>query len=130
MRSGLQTESKTAISFIDLYQKVRKNFPEVRSVPKEERLFLGKEMIRIAGEHGMTVRPCGEADELAIYGADCGGCMMQNTYETALHTSLNFPKKPPLRKECACFLVTEPFMTTTLSHKYFDNHLVIFYIFL
>ena len=131
MATRLEGATKTCvISFIDLYQKVRKNFPEVRSVPKEERLFLGKEMIRIAGEHGMMIRPCGEADELAIYGADCGGCMTQNTYETALHTSLNFPKKPPLRKECACFLVTEPFMTTSLSHKYFDNHLVIFYIFL
>ena len=55
------------ISFIDLYQKVRKNFPEVRAVEKEERLYLGKAMIEIAAEHGMTGRPCGEGDELAVY---------------------------------------------------------------
>ena len=117
MATRLEGATKTCvISFIDLYQKVRKNFPEVRSVPKEERLFLGKEMIRIAGEHGMTVRPCGEADELAIYGADCGGCMTQNTYETALHTSLNFPKKPPLRKECACFLGNDIGAYNTCPH--------------
>ena len=117
MATRLEGATKTCvISFIDLYQKVRKNFPEVRSVPKEERLFLGKEMIRIAGEHGMMIRPCGEADELAIYGADCGGCMTQNTYETALHTSLNFPKKPPLRKECACFLGNDIGAYNTCPH--------------
>ncbi len=117
MATRLEGATKTCvISFIDLYQKVRKNFPEVRSVPKEERLFLGKEMIRIAGEHGMTVRPCGEGNELAIYGADCGGCMTQNTYETALHTSLNFPKKPPLRKECACFLGNDIGAYNTCPH--------------
>lgn len=117
MATRLEGATKTCvISFIDLYQKVRKNFPEVRSVPKEERLFLGKEMIRIAGEHGMMIRPCGEGDELAIYGADCGGCMTQNTYETALHTSLNFPKKPPLRKECACFLGNDIGAYNTCPH--------------
>lgn len=117
MATRLEGATKTCvISFIDLYQKVRKNFPEVRSVPKEERLFLGKEMIRIAGEHGMMIRPCGEGDELAIYGADCGGCMTQNTYETALHTSLNFPKKPPLRKECACFLGNDIGSYNTCPH--------------
>ena len=92
------------ISFIDLYQKVRKNFPEVRAVEKEERLYLGKAMIEIAAEHGMTVRPCGEGDELAVYGADCSGCMTEQIYEQALHTSMDFPKRNQLRKECACLL--------------------------
>lgn len=32
------------ISFIDLYQKVRKNFPEVRSVGKDDRIFLGNDI--------------------------------------------------------------------------------------
>ena len=117
MATRLEGATKTCvISFIDLYQKVRKNFPEVRSVPKEERLFLGKEMIRIAGKHGMTVRPCGEGDELAIFGADCSGCMTQKTYETALHTSLIFPKKQPLRKECACFLGSDIGVYNTCPH--------------
>lgn len=47
MATRLEGATKTCvISFIDLYQKVRKNFPEVRSVPKEERLFLGKAQIQ------------------------------------------------------------------------------------
>ena len=48
------------ISFIDLYPKVKKNFPEARSVSHDDRILLGKEMIRIAGACGMTVKPCAE----------------------------------------------------------------------
>ena len=105
MASVLEGYTKNCvISFIDLYQKVKKNFPEVRSVEKEERLYLGKAMIEIAAEHGMLVRPCGEGDELAAYGADCSGCMTEQIYEQALHTSMDFPKMIQHRKECACLL--------------------------
>lgn len=48
---SLKRYTKTVvISFIDLYPKVRKNFPEVREVSKADRLKLGKEMIKIATE--------------------------------------------------------------------------------
>lgn len=92
------------ISFIDLYQKVRRNFPEIQTVSREDRLSLGEKMIKIAAAHGMTVYPCGEGNELYAYGADCNGCMTQKTFEKALHTTLDMPKKQPLRKECACFM--------------------------
>ena len=72
------------ISFIDLYPKVRRNFPEAREVPKEIRLELGKKFIEIASSHGMTVKPCAEGDELAAYGADCSGCMQIRDYEKAI----------------------------------------------
>lgn len=102
---ALEGYTKTCvISFIDLYQKVYRNFPEAKRVLKAERLYLGEHMIEIARAHGMTVRPCAEGDELSEYGADCSGCMTIQTYEKALHTTLNIPKKQPLRKECACFM--------------------------
>ena len=41
----------------------------------------------------MTVRPCAEGDELAVYGADCSGCMTVKTFETALHAYLDVPKR-------------------------------------
>ena len=54
--SALEGYTKTSvISFIDLYQKVRKNFPEARTVGKADRLRLGSEMVQIAKKHGMTV---------------------------------------------------------------------------
>lgn len=64
----------SVISFIDIYEKVYRNFPEARQVEKEDRLYLGKQMIQISAEHGMTVKPCGEGRELERFGADCSGC--------------------------------------------------------
>ena len=92
------------ISFVDLYEKTKRNFPEVRPVTAEQRLLLGKAFVEIAGQYGMTVRPCGEGDELARFGADCSGCMTVAMYEQALGRRLKVPKTAPARKECACYL--------------------------
>ena len=92
------------ISFIDLYEKVKRNFPEARAVSRQDQHFLGKEMIEIARDYGMVVKPCGEGQFLAEYGADCSGCMTIATYEKAIGQRLIVPNKKPARKECACYL--------------------------
>ncbi|MBP5185139.1 MAG: DUF1848 domain-containing protein [Lachnospiraceae bacterium] len=92
------------ISFIDLYKKVKRNFPEIRSVSGEDQYFLGKEMIRIAASFGMVVKPCGEGSFLSEFGADCSGCMTIATYEKAIGKKLIVPNKKPARKECACYI--------------------------
>ena len=104
------------ISFIDLYPKVRRNFPEAREVTKEQRLLLGRELIRIASAHGMTVRPCAEGDELAPFGADCGGCMRISDYEKAIGKSLRVPKKKGARAECSCYLACDIGAYNTCRH--------------
>ena len=98
---------KVVISFIDLYQKVQRNFPEVREVPFDQKVYLGKEIIRIAADHGMTVKPCAEGDFLAPYGADCSGCMTIADYEKALGQHLIVPARKPARKECVCYLACD-----------------------
>ena len=115
--AALSGYTKTAvISFIDLYPKVRRNFPEAREVPKEQRLKLGKEFIRIASAYGMTVRPCAEGDELAAYGADCSGCMKISDYEKAIGRYLNAPKRKGARAECACYLSCDIGAYNTCKH--------------
>ena len=115
--SGLDGYTETVvISFIDLYPKVRRNFPEAREVTKEQRLLLGRELIRIASAHGMTVRPCAEGDELAPFGADCGGCMRISDYEKAIGKSLRVPKKKGARAECSCYLACDIGAYNTCRH--------------
>lgn len=91
------------ISFIDLYKKVIKNFPQARMVNKEERLTIGKAFADIGRKYGITIKACAEGDELKPYGVDCNGCLTQSVYEKALHTKLNIPKRKGQRAECACF---------------------------
>ncbi len=117
MAAGLSGYTKTCvISFIDLYSKVARNFPEVRKVPKNERIEMGKAMIHIANKYGMTVKPCAEGNELAAYGADCSGCMTVETYEKAIHCRLNAPKKSGARRECACYLTSDIGSYNTCGH--------------
>lgn len=106
----------SVISFIDLYQKVRKNFPEARTVEKSDRLYLGERMVKIAASHGMKVKPCAEGQELAQFGADCRGCMTTDVYEKAVGLSMDFPKKKPLRQECECFMGNDIGAYNTCMH--------------
>lgn len=53
------------ISFIDLYQKVKRNFPEVKEVLPEDRITLAKEMVRIGKMYGILIKSCAEGTELA-----------------------------------------------------------------
>ena len=65
---------------------------------------LGKAFAEIARSRGMALVPCAEGDELAAFGADCGGCMTPAAYERALGRRLRFPAAAPARKACACYL--------------------------
>lgn len=91
------------ISFIDLYKKVIKNFPQARMVTKEERLEIGKAFADIGSRYGITIKACAEGNELELYGVDCNGCLTQAVYEKALHSKINMPKSKGQRNECACF---------------------------
>ena len=52
--------SDCTISFIDLYQKVLRNFPEAREVTTEERLIIGENFASIADEYGIQMKTCVE----------------------------------------------------------------------
>lgn len=117
MSRALEGYTRTVvISFIDLYPKVRRNFPEAREVPDTQRLALGKAVIEMARARGMTVKPCAEGDDLAAYGADCGGCMRVSDYERAIGKRLNVPKRKGARAECACYLACDIGAYNTCRH--------------
>ncbi len=108
---------RCVISFIDLYEKTKRNFPAASVVSKEDTIFLIKEMVTIAGENGMRVYPCGEGHYLSEYGADCSGCMSKEVIERAIGQSLFVPKgKKPAREGCTCLLGSDIGMYNTCGH--------------
>mgnify|MGYP002855961083 CR=1 FL=1 len=104
------------ISFIDLYSKVRRNFPEAREVSGEDAEFLGREMAHIASECQMTLRPCAEGSFLSKYGADCSGCMTIPIYEKAIGKELAVDQKKENRSACACYLACDIGAYDTCMH--------------
>ena len=104
------------ISFIDLYEKVKRNFPQVRTVTIQERITIGKTFAEIGKRYGITIKACAEGTDLAPYGVDCAGCMTQQTFETAIGCNLTIPKKKPQRAECASVLGTDIGAYDTCGH--------------
>ena len=108
--------SVCVISFIDLYEKVKRNFPQVQVVPQQTRIALGKAFAETGRRYGITVKACAEGSELAPYGVDCSGCMTRETFEAAIGGRLDIPKKKSQRPECACVLGSDIGAYDTCAH--------------
>ena len=105
------------ISFIDLYQKTKKNFPEVREVYGPEQDTLSEAFVSIARDHGMEVVACLEDARLAQFGVDVSGCMTKEKLEDAFDIRLKVPAgKAQAREGCACLLGGDIGMYNTCSH--------------
>ena len=104
------------ISFVDLYEKVKRNAPEIRPVSLSDQLRLTESFVKIGRAHNMTIKPCGESSELESVGADCSGCMTVQTFQEALGENLIVPAHPRNRKECACLLTADIGAYNTCGH--------------
>lgn len=104
------------ISFIDLYQKVMRNFPEVKEVKREDRLEIAKEFVRIGKKYDIHIKSCAEGNELDDFGVDCSGCMTVDVYEKAIDCSLKVPKQKGARSECGCLLGCDIGAYNTCGH--------------
>ena len=107
---------QAVISFIDLYRKTRRNFPEVREVPMEQQLQLAESFAETGREFGITVRSCFEAPELAQVGVNVEGCMTREVLERAIGCTLEPPAKPGARPGCSCLLGNDIGMYNTCGH--------------
>lgn len=119
------------ISFIDLYAKTRRNFPEAQEVNQKERLLIGKTFLEIARKNNMTLKTCAEGNELETIGVDCSGCMTIEAIEKATGLRLSMPRGLYKREGCSCCLCSDIGAYNTCIHlcKYcyanYDSSLVL-----
>jgi hypothetical protein len=107
---------RVVFSFIDLYEKTKRNFPEVREVSFEDQITLTKAFALSASRHHMTLTSCLESKELALYGADSNGCMTKEIIEEAIGEQLNIPKGSNAREGCNCLLGNDIGAYNTCAH--------------
>jgi len=91
------------ISFVDLYEKTKKNFPQVREVSSQDQIFLAQALSRIGDERGIKLETCAEKADFRSFGIEGEGCINRRVMEKAC----GFPlaKKIPrqsLRQFCNC----------------------------
>lgn len=108
--------SQCVVSFIDLYEKTKRNFPGVSSVTAHEQEELIDVFSKIAKANDLQIHLCCENAELVREHVDADGCMSQTVLERALGCKLNVPKKKRARSECACLLGADIGAYNTCGH--------------
>ena len=96
--------TEAIISFIDLYEKTKRNFPNAKEVTQDERLKIGEEFAKIGGKYNIKVKTCAEGTELERFGIDSSGCMTKEVIEKAINKNLDIPKQKARNGECYCLL--------------------------
>ena len=104
------------ISFIDLYEKTKRNFPGVKAVTEEERFVIAKEFVRIGKKYDIKIKTCVEGHELSKYGVDCSGCMTKSVIEKAIGVRLKLHQKKSTRGSCNCLLGNDIGEYNTCGH--------------
>ena len=105
------------ISFIDLYQKTRRNFPQAKEVTAAQQEVLVQGFVGIGKQYGIPIRTCCEDPALSRLGADVSGCMTQEVIERSLGIRLTVPHgKKHAREGCSCLLGSDIGMYNTCPH--------------
>lgn len=118
MASELQNQvNACVISFLDLYEKTKRNFPAARAVIEKEQKYLTTRFAEIGEKYGIPIRTCCENISLAQCGVDVSGCMTKTVLETATDCHLTVPKKKKSpRAQCNCLLGADIGMYNTCPH--------------
>ena len=104
------------ISFLDLYEKVKRNSPELKPPTKNEQIEIAKAFSKIGKENDIVIHSCCEKTYLAEYGLDISGCMSKEIVEEAIGYSLNPPKVQNLRESCNCLMGNDIGAYNTCGH--------------
>ena len=104
------------ISFLDLYEKVKRNAPDISPPTKEEQIEIAKAFSKIGKENNMVIHAGCEKTYLSQYGLQCNGCMSQEIVEKAIKNTLQPPKRKNLRQDCNCLMGNDIGAYNTCGH--------------
>lgn len=104
------------VSFIDLYEKTRRNFPSAGQVSAEDQRKLVEAFSEAAGKNHMQIHLCCEDESLVTDHADAGGCMSKEILEKAAGYRLSVPGRRYRRQGCSCLLGADIGAYNTCGH--------------
>ena len=106
------------ISFVDLYQKTRRNLREttVREPSADEITRLAAGLASIASSYGIRIQSCAERIDLEPMGIRHGRCIDRMLVEELLGCRLEVAKDRNQRPECGCVQSVDIGAYDTCSH--------------
>lgn len=116
--SKLHNYTNTVIfGFLDLYDKLITNKPELKDASDIDKIKLSKEFLEICKEYNLNLRLCSKEKWLKDYGIDINGCMRIEDYELAINKNLIIKDKMEARKGyCSCYLSNDIGAYNTCLH--------------
>lgn len=96
--------SKVIISFVDLYDKTKRNMAQLKisEISDDDIRIIAKELAVIAQKHNLEIESCAEQIELQNIGIKHGHCINRNLIEHILGCNLKASKDKNQREECGC----------------------------
>ena len=104
------------ISFIDMYDKVRKNAPDIRPPTEEEQIQIAKAFSDIGKKNDITIHACCEKEFLKDYGLDITGCMSKEIVQKAINSELKPTRNTSKRPTCNCLMGNDIGAYNTCMH--------------
>ena len=104
------------ISFLDMYEKVKRNAPDLRPPTEKEQIQIAKAFSKIGKQNNITIHSCCEKEFLKDYGLDITGCMSKEIIEKAIENKLDAPKNNSKRGGCECLLGNDIGAYNTCGH--------------
>ncbi len=109
--------STCIISFIDLYEKTKRNFPDVKEVSLKHQELLCKQMVEIGKKYHISISTCLENQPfMNTLDINVDGCYSREVLEKAFHIHLNIPESTHTRVGCQCVLGHDIGMYNTCLH--------------
>lgn len=95
---------KVIISFVDLYDKTKRNMSElnISELSGDDMRIIAKKLAAIAQKYNLEIESCAEQIELQNIGIKHGHCIDQNLIEDILGCKLKVGKDKNQREECGC----------------------------
>ena len=87
-----------------MYEKVKRNAPNLKPPTKEEQIIIAKAFLKIGKENNINIYTCCEGDFLASYGINCTGCKSKEMLEKCIGYKIEFPEMKNNRKGCNCLI--------------------------
>ena len=104
------------ISFLDLYEKVKRNASDLICPSRKEQIKIATCMKVIAEKYGISLYACCEGAFLEEYGINCTDCKSKGIIRSTVPDKLKIPNIKNTREGCQCFMGSDIGAYNTCLH--------------